>query len=231
MRPLAALALAAVIGAAPLPVFAKEAPAPVIETTPMPSDMPAVSDVPNVITVPDMPKSGDYTLDKGHANLTFRVNHLSYSYYLGRFNEFDAKLTFDAKNPANSKVTATLTTASVDTNNEVLEGKLKADDWLDAKKFPAITFVSKDVKITSATGGTVTGDLTLHGVTKPVTLDVTLVGYGYNTYSQADTVGFSATGKLNRSDFGITNLVPKVGDEVTFTFDGEFNLIPAAANE
>lgn len=172
-------------------------------------------------TLADMP-GGKYTLDKSHANIIFSINHLGFSYYKGRFNDFDATLFYDAKDASKSAVKVTVDIASIDTNNSELEGKLKSDKFFDAAKFPVATFTSTKFVKTSEKTGKLTGDLSLHGVTRPVTLDVTLQGVGENPYSKKSTLGFSGTTTIKRSEFGVTEYVPYVGDDVTLTIDAEF---------
>ena len=173
--------------------------------------------------------SGAYTLDKSHASIVFSIKHLGFSDYIGRINEFDAQLNLDGNNPANSRLSVTINPASADTNNAELESKLDGENYFNVAKFPEITFISTEVKPTSRTRGTVTGDLTMLGITRPVTLDVTLNGVGLNSYANAYTVGFSATGTLRRSDWGMKTLVPQVSDEVRLIISAEFNRKPQAS--
>jgi polyisoprenoid-binding protein YceI len=171
--------------------------------------------------------TGTYRLDKSHANIIFKLSHLGYSDYIGRFNDFDATLTLDAAKPATSKVEATIKPKSVDTNNETLEGKLKGEHYFNADQFPEIKFVSTTLKQTGVNKGVMMGDLTLLGVSKPVSLDVTFVGAGQNPYASVYTVGFRATGTIKRSDWGMKTLVPQVGDEVQLLIEAEFHKVEA----
>lgn len=166
--------------------------------------------------------AGKYTLDKSHASIVFSINHLGFSNYKGRFNDFDATLFLDPKNVDKSTVKVTVNIASVDTNNDELEGKLKSDKFFDAKKFAVATFTSTKLVKTTETTGKLYGDLSLHGITRPITLDVTLQGTGENPYSKKHTIGFAALGTIKRSEFGVTEYVPYVGDEVTLIIDAEF---------
>ncbi len=108
------------------------------------------------------------------------------------------------------------------TTSAKLTDELKGDQWLDAGKYPTMTFVSTKVAPAGKDHAKVTGDLTLHGVTKPVTLDVTLVGAGANPLNKKYTVGFEATGTLKRSEFGVKTYVPLIGDELHLTIAGAF---------
>jgi len=171
--------------------------------------------------------SGTYTLDKTHANIIFGINHLGFSTYYGRFDNFDATLTFDAKDPTKSSLNVTIDTASTNTNNKVLEDKLDSKVFFNTAQFPKATFVSKKLEKTSDTTGKLTGDLTLLGVTKPVTLDVTFNASGLNPFSKSHTLGFGATGMIKRSDFGMKEYLPAVGDEVVLQIQAEFAQAPA----
>ena len=170
----------------------------------------------------DKVPSGNYTLDKSHANIIFNISHLGFSRYFGRFNAMDGALTFDAKNPENSQIQFTVPIASIDTNNSKLQDELKSPGWLDATQFPNATFLSTRVEKLTAGTGKVVGDLTLHGITKPVSFDVIFNGAGENPISHANALGFSAKTTIKRSDFGITQYLPMVGDEVTLTIETEF---------
>lgn len=178
----------------------------------------------------DLP-AGEYVLDKSHADLSFKVNHLGFSWYTARFTDFDAKLNLDPKTSANASVEASIKTSSL-----VLPApppgfpeELLGAEWLDAAKYPAITFRSTKVETTGADTADVTGNLTLHGVTKPVTLKARFNG-GYAGFPPMDPnarIGFSLTGSFKRSDFGISYGVPKpgstmgVGDEVQVAIEAE----------
>jgi polyisoprenoid-binding protein YceI len=165
---------------------------------------------------------GAYTLDKGHANVVFSVNHLGYSGYIGRFNGLDASLQFDPKNPEKSELSVTIDAASIDTNHAELEQKLRSDAFFNVEKHPKITFKSTKITQKSAIAGLVTGDLTLLGVTKEVSLATRFNGAGVNPFSKKPVLGFSATAKIKRSDFGLSAYVPAVGDEVSLTIEAEF---------
>jgi polyisoprenoid-binding protein YceI len=173
-------------------------------------------------TVLDNTPSGTYTLDPTHANILFSISHLGYSHYYGRFDKIDGALKFDAKAPETSSVNITTDINSIDTNNAKLEGELK--EWFEATKFPTATFTSVKVEKLSATTGKLYGNLTLHGVTKPVILDVTFNGAGIFPMMNVPAIGFSAHTIIKRSDFGIGQYIPMVGDEVTLTIEAEFHL-------
>ena len=177
-----------------------------------------------------------YTVDKAHASLIFRVSHLGFSNWTGRFANWDAKLTLDPKNPEKSHVEATIDPNSLSSDHPpkgFLE-ELRGVQFLNAPKFPQMTFKSTKMTMTGPNTADVTGNFGMHGITKPVTLHVTFNG-GW-AKMQLDPggarAGFSADGSLNRSDFGIANgLPPKgttmgVGDLVTFHIEAEFSQHP-----
>jgi polyisoprenoid-binding protein YceI len=192
----------------------------------------------NAIGAMNVP-AGDYTLDKSHAQLLFRVDHVGFSNYTAQFKRFDAQMKFDPANLAASSVTATIDPRSLDIVNPPagFVDSLLGKDWLDAKQFPQIAFVSTAVQQLSATKARVTGDFTLHGVTKPVTLDVTFNGgyAGFPPYDPNARIGFSARGTFKRSDFGITYGIPEPGskmgvsDAVDFMIEAEFTGPPIKA--
>lgn len=198
-----------------------------------------------VAVAPKPPKAdipaGDYTLDKSHASLVFKVSHLGFSNYTASFADFDIKLRFDQNNAAASAVEATIDPRSLTLPSPPLgfQKELIGPQWLNVNSYPAITFKSTKVEATGPDTGKVTGDLTLHGVTKPVTLDVTYNGgYAGHPMDPHARVGFSAKGAFKRSDFGMAYGVPApgttmgVGDEVQVNIEAELSgppLKPAPA--
>lgn len=181
--------------------------------------------------------AGRYALDKPHASLLFRVDHLGFSNYTGAFKRFDAKLDFDPENPEAMRVEATIDPTSLDLNAppEGFLAALLGSDWFDAGAFREMTFTSTAVALAGPERARVTGDFTLHGVTKPLALDVVFNGgyAGYPPYDPQARIGFSAHGTLNRSDFGIAFGIPEEGstlgvsDEVDFIIEAEFTGPPA----
>jgi len=170
--------------------------------------------------------AGQYQLQKPHASLVFRVTHLGLSKYTLRFADFDATLDFDPANPAASRVTAIINPMSARSDHPTdagWDGRL-GGDILRGGVFPQITFSSTSVDVTGPYSGRVTGNLSLMGVTKPVTLDVTYNGSMASAalYSGRAAAGFSATGRFKRSDFGSTRYSEFVGDEVEVMIEAEF---------
>ena len=138
-----------------------------------------------------------YKIDPVHSNIGFSVKHMMISNVSGTFDQYDDQIAFDPKDLANSKISVTIDVTSINTRNEKRDGHLKSPDFFDAAKFPAITFVSK--KITSTD---ITGDLTMKGVTKEITIPATITGpvKGMN----GDAIGIDATFTVNRQDYGIS---------------------------
>lgn len=166
--------------------------------------------------------TGDYVLDTSHASVVFTISHIGYSNYTGRFNVLDAQLHFDAKNPAKSTLKATVTPASVDTHNSTLEAELASKNWFNTDAFPEATFVSKSIVKSGPNKGKITGDLTLMGVTKPMTLDVVFNGGGNDPFAKKQKLGFSGHAVIKRSDFGMSAYIPTVADAVTLDIEAEF---------
>lgn len=175
---------------------------------------------------------GSYSLDKAHASLIFRVNHLGFSSFTGRFTQYDARLEFDPTKPASSSVSVTIDPRSISSDNApggFLDTLATSKDWLDAAEFPEMKYVSQRVEVVSPQELRVHGQLTVRGVTKPLVL-VTRFNGGYagHPFDPAARVGFSAQGSFKRSDFGLAYGVPTgdskfgVGDEVQVMLEAEF---------
>jgi len=176
--------------------------------------------------------AGAYTLDKSHASLVFRVSHLGFSHYTARFTKYDAQLQFDPANPAAATVKVTIDPKSIDADGapDGFMATLAGPQWLDAAKYPAITYRSTRVEKVGATGLRITGELELHGVKKPLTLDATYNGgYAGHQFDPHARVGFSAKGTLQRSEFGIGYGIPApgttfgVGDALEIVIEAEFS--------
>lgn len=217
---LIALALAA-CGAPSQPAATRAAPAPEAQVE---STAPA----------------GAYTLDKAHASLIVRLSHLGYSHFTARFTDWNAALNFDPAAPEHSSINVTIDPRSIASDNppagfiDIMRGA----DFLNAAQFPDISFRSTRVERTGPNTARITGDLTLHGVTRPVTLEARFNG-GYAGIARLDPqarLGMSARGSFNRSDFGMSNGLPAPGsnlgvsDAVEVIVETEFNG-PALAAE
>lgn len=166
--------------------------------------------------------NGKYMLDASHANVVFLVSHAGFSTYVGRFDTVGGSLKFNTKNPDKSSLSVTIDANSVDTTSEALDEHLRTADFFDVEKYPNIKFKSTKVQKIDDQTGKVTGNLTLLGVTKPVTLDVTFNGGGIFGPTQLYRVGFSARTAVKRSDFGMSKFLPFLGDEVNLIIEAEF---------
>lgn len=157
---------------------------------------------------------GTYKVDGGHTQVVFAWDHMGFSNNMGTIAEPTGTLTLDKANPAASKVSVEFQIANLRTGVAKLDEHLAKPDFFDAAKYPTATFVSTSVKPDGATGAEITGNLTLHGVTKPVTLDAEFYGAGIQPMSKKENVGFVATGSIKRSDFGMGAYVPLVSDAI-----------------
>ncbi|ELX8378551.1 YceI family protein [Providencia vermicola] len=151
-----------------------------------------------------------YKFDKQgqHAFIEFRIQHLGYSWVYGSFKDFDGSFTYDAKDPSKDKVEVTIKTGSIDTNHAERDKHLRSGDFLNASKYPEAKFVSTEVK-KEGDVYKITGDFTLNGVTKPITLDAKLMGEGKDPWG-GYRAGFEAQGNIKLKDFNIkSDLGPK----------------------
>ncbi|NEX92484.1 YceI family protein [Caulobacter sp. 17J65-9] len=166
-------------------------------------------------------QAGTYAIDPAHSKITWKVSHLGYSTYVGQFAKVEGVLHLDAKSPAASKINVTIDTTSLGTLNPALDKHVKSSEFLDVEKFPVATFNSTQVQPTGPKTAKVTGDLTLRGVTKPVSVDVQFNQAGTNPLDKRYSLGFAGEARIKRSDFGITTYIPAVGDEVTLEIEAE----------
>lgn len=174
---------------------------------------------------PAQVQAGTYELDASHGKVTWAVNHFGFSTYVGQFSGTAGTLTLDAKAPTASKLDVTVQTGSVGTLNEALDTHLKSADFLDVAKFPTATFKATSIKLTGKSTADVAGDLTLHGVTKPIVLKAVFNQAGINPVNKVYTVGFDGETTIKRTDFGITTYAPAIGDEVKLTIEAEFKKV------
>ncbi|RBP07282.1 polyisoprenoid-binding protein YceI [Roseiarcus fermentans] len=163
----------------------------------------------------------DYKIDPSHTHVLFMVDHLGFSKMIGLFGDTTGAVAFDPANPAASKLSVDIKTASLQSQFGPRDTDLKGADWFNVAEFPDMTFVGKTFKKTGDKSGELTGDLTLLGVTKPVTLEVAFNKAGVRPTDKADAVGFSARGSLNRSDFGLKTYIPYIGDKVDLIIESE----------
>ncbi|ORE85827.1 hypothetical protein ATO7_11058 [Oceanococcus atlanticus] len=163
-----------------------------------------------------------YKFDTVHSQVIFFVSHLGFSMSEGEFLDFDGGFSFDQKNWGNSSVDVTIKTASISLDDKKWDDHMKNEDFFNVEKYPTMTFKSTKVESKDGKTGTITGDLTLLGVTKPVTLDVTFNKAGAHPFNpKKQLIGFSATGTLKRSEFGMKYALPAVGDEVEIRIEVE----------
>jgi polyisoprenoid-binding protein YceI len=162
-----------------------------------------------------------YKLDPGHTMVLFSWNHFGYSNPTADLGLGEGTLVFDEQHPANSSVEVTLPLARLDTHVPALDEHLKKPDFLDAGTYPVVTFKSTQVQPLGGNKFKVTGNLTVHGVTRPVVLDATLNKVGPHPMSKAQSIGFDATASIKRSDFGVGAYVPSVSDEIAIRITTE----------
>lgn len=162
-----------------------------------------------------------YKLDPAHTMVLFSWNHFGYSNPTANFGLGEGTLVFDEQHPANSSVEVTLPLANLDSHVPALDEHLKKPDFLDAGKYPTVTFKSTAVESLGGNKFKVTGDLTVHGMTRPVVLDATLNKVGPHPMSKAPSIGFDATASIKRSDFGVGAYVPNVSDELSIRITTE----------
>tara|TARA_R110002049_G_scaffold138781_7_gene299202 strand:+ start:2738 stop:3337 length:600 start_codon:yes stop_codon:yes gene_type:complete len=168
----------------------------------------------------DVP-SGKYTLDKTHGYITFSYSHLGFSNPHVGFNSFDVNVDLDSKNPEKSKVNVTIDASSIDSRVEVFNGHLNGENFFDTANYDTITFNSTKITAQDADTFTVNGDLTIKGITKPVTLVAELNKAANHPMRKVPTIGFSGEAKVKRSEWGLDRAVPAVGDEVTIYIEVE----------
>jgi polyisoprenoid-binding protein YceI len=163
-----------------------------------------------------------FQVDSVHSTMVFKVKHLGASNFYGRFNDISGKLVLDAGDAKKSSVAIDVKTESVDTGNSKRDQHLKGPDFFAAKEFAAISFKSTEVKKAGEGELEVKGQLTLHGVTKDLTVKVTQTGTGKDPFNPAGKrAGFETTFKIKRSDFGMKNMLDALGDEVEITVSVE----------
>jgi len=169
---------------------------------------------------------GNYVLDPTHARVNWSLSHAGLSNYTARFDDVKGTLAFDPDNPTQSQVDIRIDPKSVSTGLEGFDTTLaESSRYFDADTYPEIRFVSTSIRQTSETTGLITGNLTLRGVTKPITLDTTFNGAGKSFGNPGETLGFSAKGEFLRSDFGMDYLIKlaNIGDKITLNIEVEFN--------
>ena len=174
---------------------------------------------------PSEVRAGAYALDSSHGKITWSVDHLGFSTYVGQFVNVEATLNLDPANPSASTLTATIPLTDVAPNSDGLKAHLQTPDFFDTANHPTATFVSRSVTVDAddPTEAVVVGDLTLRGVTRPVTMEVEFNQAG-PSMGGAYKVGFDGEATIKRSEFGVNFAIPAVSDEVELHIEGEFVL-------
>ena len=164
-------------------------------------------------------QKGDYVIDKKgmHAFIQFKISHLGFSWLWGRFNDFDGEFTYDKQNPAASKISVTINTASIDSNHAERDKHLRGEDFLDVEKYPQAKFVSTSFSMDREGNGELKGDFTLHGVTKPITIAVKHIGEGKDPWG-GYRVGFEGTTRIALADYDITKYLGPHSKELDLFF-------------
>jgi len=173
-------------------------------------------------TDPAKVPAGTYVLDKRHASLTVRIVHMGFSHYTLRLDSLDGSFSYDPANWQATQATITVDPRSVDTHDPAFDKQIAG--YFEADKFPTISFVATGLQGGADGKGTLTGELTFHGVTKPVTLDLTFDGAGHGIGPLGTRLGFSGSTQIRRSDFGLSNVILNqfTSDEVDVIFEVEF---------
>lgn len=167
---------------------------------------------------------GTYTVDNHHAQVQWQVSHFNFNDYFGLFGQITGTLKLDKANPAASSVKVTIPINELATSRGDLTKHMMTADFLDVAKYPTATFESTNVKVTGQMA-MITGNLTLLGVTKPVTLHAMLSGAGSNVMNKKETVGFHASTTIKRSQWGMTKYLPAIGDDVKLTISIAFEKV------
>ncbi|MDV7460199.1 YceI family protein [Acinetobacter baumannii] len=170
----------------------------------------------------------DYKIDPTHTATVFSWNHFGFSTPSANFSDIQGVIKVDNSKPANSSVNVTIPLSSVNTNVPALDKEFQEEAWFNAAKYPNITFKSTKVETKDKKHFKITGDLTVKGITKPVVLDAVLNKQGEHPMAKVPAIGFNATTSFNRSDFGLGNYVPNVGDKITVNITTEATAASAA---
>ncbi|MDB5394180.1 MAG: Polyisoprenoid-binding protein [Rhodospirillales bacterium] len=171
---------------------------------------------------PTAVQAGTYAIEPAHTRVLFGISHLGISTYYGEFNGTSGTLNLDPKAPSASRIEVSVPVGSIYTPSDKLNNELKSADWLDAGKYPTMTFYSTKVTPTGPRTADVTGNLTLHGVTKPVVLKATFNAAGPIPMAKSYAAGFEVSGQIKRSDFGVKAYLPLIGDDVDLTISAAF---------
>ncbi|EJL32402.1 YceI family protein [Novosphingobium sp. AP12] len=172
-------------------------------------------------------EAGKYALDHSHTLVRFTVDHFGISEFFGTLPGATGTLSLDPEAISSARLDVSVPVSTVSTTNKTLDEELAGAEWLDAAKYPTMRFVSTKVAKTGANSADVTGNLTLHGVTRPVTLKATFKAAAVNPMNKAYTLGFNATGVIKRTEFGVSKYAPLVSDETTLSINAAFEKQPS----
>ncbi len=164
--------------------------------------------------------SAEFVLEPAHTSVVFAINHLGYSYTYGRFNKVGGQLRFESDSPSAAEFAIDIDPSSVDTNDAKRDEHLRGADFFNVRQFPSMQFRSTAVR-TTPEGLQLTGNFTMHGVTKQITIPLKMLGEGKGPYGK-DRIGFLSQFSLKRSDFGMNNMLGPIGDDVSvlMSFEG-----------
>ena len=212
--------LAALLASAAAPVTPPAPAAPAAQDAKAPKDAKDAKDAkdskdPKAAKAAPGAGATDFQVDPVHSSVVFRIQHMGVSFFHGRFNSISGHVNLDAETPANSAVEITIDSASIDTNNAKRDDDCRGPDLLNASEFPQISFKSDSVKALGKDRYEVAGQLTFHGETKPLTVQVDQTGLGKGRGGQM--AGFETTFTIKRSDFGMDAMQGALGDEVRLT--------------
>lgn len=183
---------------------------------------------PALKAAPHLPPSGTYRVEPDHTELMFGVKHLGFTTYSGIFSRASGTLVLDSTDPSASHLDVSVPVSSVLTPSPRLNQELQGPQWFNASSYPDMTFRSTRITLTGPETAQVEGELTLHGVTRPLTLAAKFNLAGENPLDHHYTVGFEARGVIKRSDFGVKAYVPMVGDEVLLNISAAFERAPTS---
>ena len=172
-------------------------------------------------TVASAALPSQWQLDDSHTRVGFSVNHLGFSTTMGHFNDVKGVVNYDVKSPSKTNMSFTIATDSIDTNWDARDEHLKKAEFFNVAKYPTMTFKSTSVKFINPQQAKVTGDFTMLGQTKPLTLDVTLNKIANSPLTKEPVIGFRATGNIDRAAYGMTAFADGITTNVPIQIDGE----------
>ena len=172
-------------------------------------------------TVASAALPSQWQLDDSHTRVGFSVNHLGFSTTMGHFNDVKGVINYDVKAPSKTNMSFTIATDSIDSNWDARDEHLKKAEFFNVAKYPTMTFKSTSVKFINPQQAKVTGDFTMLGHTKPLTLDVTLNKIANSPLTKEPVIGFRATGNIDRAAYGMTAFADGITTNVPIQIDGE----------